>query len=1452
MRTIGLWLVVMLLSPFSSPEGTIVTSAKNNPVFKFHLPSSCPDFFKAKKKKIPENYDTASLKQTDWYAEAIKNIAAQEYEINYSSEAKKYSSPNRQQNLRAFYTGDQFTLLPRNDSADKWKLNLQLKDIYADAHKWFAPAGNPVVIKNGSQIQFNHNNEFTVEYVNTKEGVRQNFIIQKEPVSKTKTINIKLQANKGWYINKANDKELHFAKPESGELSKKITYNDLKVWDADNKELAARFVVNKNHSAFNIEVNTTDATYPITIDPLNTTAAAMVHSNQASAYMGWSVASAGDVNGDGYSDVIAGTPNFDLGQPNEGAAFVYHGSATGISTVAAAMVHSGQAYAFVGVSVASAGDVNNDGYSDIIVGADGYDNPEIDEGAAFVYHGSPTGISTTAAATVQSNNTGARMGHSVASAGDVNGDGFSDVIVGAPYYNNGSIDEGAFFVYRGSPSGIIISAMTMIESNLTYDYMGISVASAGDVNGDGYSDVIVGSYGYFNGSVQGGGARIYRGSAGGIVFMNMVVGTQHQARLGSSVASAGDVNGDGYSDIIVGADRYDNPQIDEGAAFIYYGSASGINTTAAAMVESNQAYAYMGCSVASAGDVNGDGYSDVIVGAWQFGMGFSYEGAAFVYFGSATGISTTAAAIVHSNQLNAYMGQSVASAGDVNGDGYSDIIVGAYNYNSGQAGEGAAFVYHGSADGINTTANAMMESNQASANMGFSVASAGDVNGDGYSDVIVGAHYYDNGETDEGAAFVYHGSSAGISTTAAAIVESNQASAQMGYSVACAGDVNGDGYSDVIVGANLYDNGQADEGAAFIYHGSAGGISTTAATIVESNQVSALMGVSVASAGDVNGDGYSDVIVGAFQYDNGQTDEGAAFIYQGSASGISTTVAAIVESNQAGALMGVSVASAGDINGDGYSDVIVGAFYYDNVQTDEGAAFVYHGSATGINTTASATVESNQANAYMGRSVAAAGDVNGDGYGDIIVGAYGYTNVQSSEGAAFVYHGSATGINTTAAATVESNQANAYMGISVASAGDVNGDGYSDVIVGAFQYDNGQTDEGAAFIYHGSASGISTTAAALVESNQVSACMGVSVASAGDVNGDGYSDVIVGAYMYDNGLTDEGAAFVYYGNSPGNNLRNNLRLYNSDLVTPIQQSNMADPNLFGAGLYAKSFIGRQKGRLVWQTVKNGNPFSGIPITNSTLFTAQTAIDSIIDLTGKELKHQIAKQTPTKATYIRARVKYDKVTAITGQVYGPWRYPEDFMRGRRDVGSVALPLKFIFFTVVKQDNTALLKWITVDEEPGVIFEVQHSTDGVHFTTLASINGRNQARNEYEWLHTVPAKGNNFYRIRAVENQKELFTATKKLNFIDAVVISIFPNPAIVNQALKVESIAIRLNQAVKISFTNSAGQIVWQKEIMPAADGMLTFNIPALPGGAYLLLVQAGQWTGSKTTIVTDQ
>jgi len=274
------------------------------------------------------------------------------------------------------------------------------------------------------------------------------------------------------------------------------------------------------------------------------------------------------------------------------------------------------------------------------------------------------------------------------------------------------------------------------------------------------------------------------------------------------------------------------------------------------------------------------------------------------------------------------------------------------------------------------------------------------------------------------------------------------------------------------------------------------------------------------------------VIVGAYLYDNGQTDEGKVFVYLGSSTGLGTSSSWSFESDQASAQLGWAVGSAGDVNGDTYGDVIVGAMLWDNGQTNEGKAWVFHGSSTGLATSSSWATESNQAGAYYGSAVSTAGDVNGDGYGDVIVGAYLWDNGQTNEGKVYVYHGSSTGLATSAAWTKESDQTSAAMGFSAANAGDINGDGYGDVIVGTYLYDNGETDEGMVTIYAGSSTGLGTTATWSGEGNQATAWYGYAVAGSGDIDGNGVGDFIVGGTKYDNGQTDEGRAWIYLSTLP--------------------------------------------------------------------------------------------------------------------------------------------------------------------------------------------------------------------------------------------------------------------------------------------------------------------------------
>ena len=1175
-----------------------------------------------------------------WWSKASQGIMESEYEIRWQDKYHEFQSSNRIQNLRFNYYLDGFKVEPRIDQ-EKWSVDIRLNEFGRQNEMKCFIGENIKVEKRKGYVK---GNGVDIEYNHSEEGMREDFIVHNRLKGDGELI---LE----FYVRLTNvemviqEDCIGFTMDVAGG-SEVFRYSDLRVYDNDGSDLKGYFI-STGKNRFAIIVDDRDAKYPIRIDPLSSTPDWMGEANQAEAVFGISVGTAGDVNGDGYSDVIVGALLYDNGQTDEGAAFVYHGSASGLSITPDWTGEVNQADAFFGGSVATAGDVNGDGYSDVIVGASHFYNGQTNEGCAFVYHGSASGLSITPDWTGEVNQADAFFGGSVATAGDVNGDGYSDVIIGATHYWNSQNIEGAAFVFYGSASGLSTTPDWIGEGDRPGNYGG-SVGTAGDVNSDGFSDVIVGAFTYNNGLTYEGAAFVYHGSASGLSSTPdwMDEGNQVIAFFGYSVSTAGDVNGDGYSDVIVGVYNWTNGLLYEGAAFVYYGSVSGLSSTPDWIAEGNQADAHLGCSVSMAGDVNGDGYSDVLVGASYYDSGQTDEGCAFVYYGSASGLSSTPDWTGQADQAEASFGISIGAAGDVNGDGLSDVIVGAYYYDNGQTDEGAAFVYYGSASGLSSAPDWTAEGNLGLQYFGISVGTAGDVNGDGYSDIIVGANRYNS---FEGAVFAFYGSASGLSTTPDWMGQGNQGQnpASFGSSIGTAGDVNGDGYSDIIVGAPNYSNGHYNEGAVFVFYGSASGLSSTPDWAEESNSAFIHFGGSVATAGDVNGDGYSDVIIGAFRYENYQFEEGAAFVYHGSASGLSSTPDWMNEGNQNYAEYGISVGTAGDINGDGYSDVIVGAWFYDNGQANEGAAFAYHGSASGLSSTADWIGEGEQASALLGGSVATAGDVNGDGYSDVIVGVSSYTRDQANEGAAFVFYGSVSGLSSTPDWIGEGNQASSSFGGCVGTAGDVNGDGYSDVIIGARLYDSGQSDAGAAFVYYSSASGLSSTPDWTAEFDQANAWFGYSVGTAGDVNGDGYSDIIAGSPLYDSsGMVDRGTSVVYHGNENRSVIIHQQQL-RSDFTAHIVPALFTNSNnSFGLRFWGRSYCGRVLAKAQIEVKQLGIPF------NSSGFIETEWLD--LDTIGMQIEQVINSGLVPNSLYKwRARMKYHPKYGLS--IHSRWYY-----------------------------------------------------------------------------------------------------------------------------------------------------------------------------------------------------
>jgi hypothetical protein len=715
------------------------------------------------------------------------------------------------------------------------------------------------------------------------------------------------------------------------------------------------------------------------------------------------------------------------------------------------------------------------------------------------------------------------FGMSLSSAGDVNGDGYDDIIIGAPNNDAGGGNAGRAYVFFG---GNIINSLAdiILTGTAANDLFGRGVSTAGDVNGDGYSDVIVGIPGQDAAGSNAGAAYIYFGgeSMDNIADV-MLTGEAAGDQLGFSVASVGDVNGDGYSDVITGAFFNDAGGTDAGRAYIYFGGQT-MNNTADVILTAEATGDQFGYSVSTAGDVNGDGYSDAIVSGSRNDTGGTDRGRAYIYFGGQS-MDNIADVILTGDDLGDTFGSSVSTAGDVNGDGYSDVIVGAANEDTGGANSGSAYVFYGGST-MDITADVMFIGDAASDQFGLSVSECGDINGDGYSDVIVGAYFNDVGGSNAGRAYIYFG---GISMDNIndGILTGEAASDQFGWSVSDAGDINGDGYSDVIVGAANNDAGGADAGRAYIYFG--GNVMDNTADVILTGAAEIdFFGNSVSTAGDVNGDGYSDVIVGAYKNDAGGSNAGRAYIYFGGASmdnlvDVTLTGEATLDN------FGYSVSTAGDVNGDGYSDVIVGAPNNDAGGTFAGRAYIYFGGNV-MDNTADVILTGAAEMDFFGNSVSTAGDVNGDGYSDVIVGAANNDAGGADAGRAYIYFGGNVMDNTadvilTGAAEID------FFGNSVSTAGDVNGDGYSDVIVGAYGNDAGGYSAGRAYIYFGG-NVMDNTADIILTGETAIDLFSNSVSTSGDVNGDGYSDVIVGAYGNNAGGYSAGRAYLYLSTSP--------------------------------------------------------------------------------------------------------------------------------------------------------------------------------------------------------------------------------------------------------------------------------------------------------------------------------
>ena len=450
-----------------------------------------------------------------------------------------------------------------------------------------------------------------------------------------------------------------------------------------------------------------------------------------------------------------------------GVVDAYYGAESSVAVAQASFWGDGNMVAS-GFSSAIVGDVNGDGYDDIVIG----EPMNIGAGPTFskaiLVLGKATGwakdkpLNTIATASFISEGTGDAAGRAVAPAGDVNGDGYDDFLIGAPLGDMTSTDAGQVYLILGKASGWAIgtslkSADASFLGELSLDNAGTSVTS-GDVNGDGLSDIIIGSPGNDDAGDTAGKVYIFLGKASGWAMGTKLsladatyVGESAADQAGTSVASGGDLNGDGYDDIVIGTKVGMGP----GKAYVIFGKPSGWTRgnslgkpDASYYGEANNDCA--GCAVAMAGDVNGDGLDDMLVGAPQYWTGNQFNiGRTYLVFGKAVGwaqnINLSKAGVTFTGEaVGDFSGERVAGMGDLNGDGYSDIIITAPRRIMAVSGnKGEVHVIRGKASNWASIALSAADSSfwgeTATDSLGDSVSIGGDVDGDGHADLLMGS-----------------------------------------------------------------------------------------------------------------------------------------------------------------------------------------------------------------------------------------------------------------------------------------------------------------------------------------------------------------------------------------------------------------------------------------------------------------------------------------------------------------------------------------------------------------------------------------------------------------------------------------------------------------------------------------------------------------------------------------